>query len=272
MPANRVRIIIEGAPEDNGHVRLSDLLKQLDSFRNALKQTERLMRHDERASVYYRVVAASHDSPLTLTLEAVADGDKAPLASAVVKKFFTSAALIRQRGMIPKDFDYPAAEAYREIVSPQHKYITKLLIENTKRKIAIDEKYEQKIVKAIGPDEFSEGSIAGTLDTVKLHNTTAFEIFPTVGPKKVACYFDPRNPHIKDKVKMALEQYVRVYGKLRYKHWDKFPYAIDANDVEIYPPDNELPTLTELRGSIPELTDGMNEHEFLEKVRNAWEA
>jgi hypothetical protein len=268
MAKNRIRIIVEGDPQDSGHVRLSDLLKQLDSVRNALKQTERIMGEHDHASVYYRVIDASYKSPLTMVLEAV-DGERPARARAVVKKFLSSASQIRRRGTIPHDFDYPAAEAYREIVAPQHKHIRKLVLANGRRQIVIDKKYEQKIVHAIGPDELAEGSIAGTLDTVKLHNTTAFEIFPTIGPKKVACHF---GPELKERVKQGLERYVRVYGRLRYKHWDKFPYAINATDIEIYPPDDELPTLTEIRGMAPDLTNGLNEHEFLEKVRDAWEA
>jgi hypothetical protein len=268
MPKNRIRITIEGAPQDNGHVRFSELLRQLESVRNALKQTERLLRKDDRQTVYYRVIDASHKSPLTMVLEGAVEGDGPVFAGAVVNKFLTSASQIRKRGVIPTDFDYPAAEAYREIVTPQRRHISSLTIANSKRSVLIDETYEAKIIKAIGPDEFAEGSVAGTLDTVKLHNTTAFEIFPTIGPKKIACYF---NPSLKEQVKQALEKYVRVYGRLRYKHWDKFPYAINADNIEIYPPDNELPTLMELRGFAPDLTSGLNEHEFLEKVRDAWE-
>ena len=270
MPDNRIRIIVEGAAKDNGHVRLSDFLKQLDAVRNALKQTDRLLRRENAGDgVYYRIVDASYASPLTMVVEAAAEeASPAEIPNEIVGKFLDSVTEIRERGVIPADFDYPAAEAYRELAAPKHKNIASLVLTNGTRHISVDGIYERNIVTAIGPDELSEGSITGTLDTVRLHNTTAFEIFPTIGPKKIACYFQPE---LKSKVKAALEGYVRVYGRLRYKHWDKFPYAIDAHDLEIYPPDDELPTLTELRGIAPDLTGGLNEHEFLEKIRNAWE-
>ena len=102
---------------------------------------------------------------------------------------------------------------------------------------------------------------------MKLHNVTTFEVFPTVGPKRVVCHFQPAK---KEKVKQALERYVCVYGRLRYKHWDKFPHAIDASDLDIYPLDDELPKLSELRGMAPDLTGGLEAHEFLEQVRDAW--
>ena len=266
MAKNRLQVTVEGDPKDHGHVRLSDFLKQLEAVRKALRRTEELFQGEERNPVYYRIIGARHKSPLTVTLEAVAD--KSPdLPPKVVGKFLDSIKQIRQSGTIPKDFDYPTAEAYREIVGPQHNYVASLVIANSRRRFVIDHKYEEGIAKAIGPDEFTEGSITGTLDTLKLHNTTAFEVFPTIGPKRVVCHFPA---HLKEKVKQALERYVCVYGKLRYKHWDRFPHAVDAVDLEIYPPEEELPTLSELRGMAPDLTDGLGEQEFLEKVRDAW--
>lgn len=267
MAKNRIRITVDGDPRDQGHVRLSDFLKQLESVRKALRYTAALLQAGEQANVYYRIIDAKRESPLTVTLEAVAE--KSPdLPRMVVGKFFDSITEIKKHGKIPADFDYPTAEAYREIVTPQHQHVSALVIANSRRRIAIDYQFEEKIDKAIGPDEFAEGSITGTLDTVKLHNVTAFEIFPTIGPKRVVCHF---RPEIKEKVKQALERYVCVYGTLRYKHWDKFPHAIDAMDLDIYPPDDELPKLSELRGISPDLTGGLEAHEFLEKIRDGRE-
>jgi hypothetical protein len=271
MPTNRVRIIVQGSSVDAGHVRLSDFLDQMEAVRNALKQTERLLREGLPSALYYRIVGVSHRSPLTITLEGATHEPNLP-PGPVVQNFLATASQIRRRGVIPEGFDYAAAEAYRAMVAPQRKHVTSLIVANGRRRVRIDEQYEKKILAAIGPDEYAEGSIAGTLDTVKLHNTTAFEIFPTIGPKKVSCHFPAASTDLREKVKRGLESYVRVYGRLRYKHWDKFPYAIDAHDLDVYPPDQELPTLTELRGIAPDLTGGLTEHDFLEKVRNAWEA
>ena len=272
MATNRVRIIVEGDEGDRGHVRLTDFLKQLDAVRHALKQTERLLRNDEKPNVYYRIVDVTHDSPLTVILEGVPEAglpDKEyqkTFPPKVVSKFITSMSHIRKSGKIPDDFDYPAVEAYRDI-STQHSHISSLTIGNGRRRVKVDNRFQEKMLEAIVPDETAEGSLTGTLDTVRLHNTTVFEIFPTVGPKKVACHF---RPDIKEKVKQGLERYVRVYGLLRYKHWDKFPYAIEAREIEVYPEEHTLPQLSDIRGMAPDLTGGLALDEYLETVRHAW--
>lgn len=267
MPKNRLRIIVEGDTRDRGHVRLSDFLNQLNAVKAALRQTERII-GGEDAGVYYRIVDVSHRSPLTVVLEGVAEKDTSAPPPVVLNTFIGTLSAIRRRGTIPQGFDYLAAESYREIVAPQHKHVRSLVIANTRKRVRVDARYEERIKTAIGPDEYAEGSVTGTLDTVKLHNTTAFEIFPTIGPKKIACYFPPQ---LKQSVKEGLDRYVRVYGRLRYKHWDKFPYAIDVHEIEIYPPEEELPTLTELRGIAPQLTGGLEPREFLDKVRSGWQ-
>lgn len=270
MAKNRIRIIVQGDPRDKGHVRLNDFLRQLDSIRAALKQTEHLVR-EERSSLYYRIIEAKQKSPLTVVLECVDEQHTPELPQKVVGKFLDSISQIKKRGTIPRDFDYPTAESYREIAAPQHRHVSSLIIANSRKRVVIDEQYEEKLAKAIGPDEYAEGSVTGTLDTIKLHNRTAFEIFPTIGPKKVTCHVSPdASTDLKEKIKLGLEHYVRVYGRLRYKHWDKYPHAIDAREIEIYPPEAELPKLSDLRGSIPELTGNLTEDEFLEKASDAW--
>ena len=272
MPANRITVTLEGDVRDSGHVRLSDFLRELEAIKAALRQTERIFGYAGNNHLYYRIIDLSHSSPATVVLEAVEElttnkAVEAGIADTVVTDFFNSLEQITNNGALPEGFDYLAAEAYREIGGPKKKHLTKLVVANTHTRIQIDHVYEEKITKAIGPDERVEGSIAGTLDTVKLHNTTAFEIFPTIGPKKVSCVFPPQ---LKEHVKSALERYVRVYGQLRYKRWDKFPYAVDAADLEVYPPDSELPSLFDVKGMAPNLTGTLSTEEFLNKVRDAW--
>jgi hypothetical protein len=60
---------------------------------------------------------------------------------------------------------------------------------------------------------------------------------------------------------------VRVDGTLRYKWLSPYPYAVTATDIEIYPPEDQLPTIMELRGIAPDATEGLKAEEFIEKIR-----
>jgi hypothetical protein len=110
-----------------------------------------------------------------------------------------------------------------------------------------------------------EGSICGTLEKLNLHNTTRFDIFPPIGPKQVSCDF---GPSLRADVIKSVDQYVQVSGKLRYKRLENFPYAINAEKIEPLPAENDLPTLLDLRGMAPELTDDKDVSQFLEEIRD----
>src|SRR5216683_6138606 len=130
MAKNRIRVSVEGDPKDQGHVRLNDFLQQLDAVRQALRHTWELIATDKRTAVYYRIIDARRKSPLTVTLEAVTE-KPSDLPDKVVGKFLDSIQQIRESGTIPPDFNYPTAEAYREIVYPQHKHVSSLVIANS---------------------------------------------------------------------------------------------------------------------------------------------
>ena len=84
----------------------------------------------------------------------------------------------------------------------------------------------------------------------------------------MACRF---TRSLRDKVVRAVGQYVTVYGELRFKQWDNFPYAIVAEDLEPHPPASELPRLADLRGMAPNATGDLASEDFVDRLReNNW--
>ena len=57
-----------------------------------------------------------------------------------------------------------------------------------------------------------------------------------------------------------------VYGRLRYKSWDKYPYAISADDIAVH----ELPgkSLEDLKGIAPEATGSLTSQEFVDRLND----
>jgi hypothetical protein len=130
--------------------------------------------------------------------------------------------------------------------------------------VPITPTYVEKLDRVIGEDTKEQGSVTGWLWKVNLHNTSRFDIYPTVGPKKVACRF-PR--HLREKVILGLAKYVTVFGELRLKQWADFPHAIVADDIDIHPDPSELPRLSDLHGMAPNATGGLSSEDFIESVR-----
>jgi hypothetical protein len=246
----RITIQIKGSDEDDGYPRLSEFLKQLDAIKVALKHTERLHTGTTDAAVYFRIVSLSMASPATVVLEETPIGreQRRPRLPrvAISKQLVSTLSLIDRGRAIPERVrDLAALEAYRNVGSVLKKGGDAVTISSADKIVSIGQTFNKKIDRIIGPDQVIEGSITGRLLAINLHNTTRFEIYPSVGPTKVACDFDG---DIKSRVIAGLDHNVRVIGRLRYKHWAPFPHAITADDIDVFPPDDELPTLSDLRG------------------------
>jgi hypothetical protein len=243
----RITIKIEGSPADGGAPTLTEFLKQLEAVKVALKHTERLAAEEGR-DVYFRLVGLSMASPATVVLEETpmrVDGKRGLLPKIpITERLVSTLRQIDERGQVPpRGRDLAALEAYRNVATALRS--GEVVIASGDQSVSIGPAFNQKIDTIIGPDQIIEGSLTGMLLAVNLHNTTRFEIYPPVGPPKVACDF-PFD--MKERVIHGLDHNVRVVGKLRYKHWAPFPHAINASDIEVYPPNDQLPTLGSLYG------------------------
>lgn len=267
MAGQRITIQLQGSPGDEGHLRLGELIKQLEFVRAALKQTERLVTGKDERFVYYKVVDLSHNSPAEVTLEAAAlkEETKPQIVTRTVSKFFSNLRQIGNRGRVPPNVDLPALEAYRDLGSLLDKNVTTVKIINSHFSVDINEKFKEKVTEIIGPDEIIEGSMSGMLEWLNLHNTNVFHIYPASGPKKLNCYFPSS---LRQDVISAIDRHVRAYGQLRYKKRDSFPYAMNVTEIDVLPPEDELPTLASLRG-IAQNTTGLDAADFIRSTRDA---
>lgn len=247
MAGQRITVQLLGSPHDDGHMRLSELIKQLEFLRSALKQTERIVTGKDEKFLYYKVVDLSHNSPATVVLEAAPIKPETPpkIATRTVSSFFRNLKQISSKGKVPERVDLPALEAYRDLGSLLDKNVSQVKIINSDFAVEITEQFKEKVIDIIGPDEIIEGSMSGMLEWLNIHNTNMFHIYPEVGPKKVNCHFPST---LKQTVISAIDRHVRVFGELRYKKRDKFAYAINVREIEVLPPDDELPSLSSLRG------------------------
>ncbi len=266
--SNRLTLTIEGSSVDDGHVRLADLIDELEALKEALRQTERSMYNNQRAEVYYRIIDASHSSPLRMVLEPVPTlpaRQSNKRASAVVKTFTGSISQLH-RHRRPANIDVPALESYKELGATLGRHVERISITYDRNKvIPIDRAFQEKVADVIGPDEVSIGSISGRLERLNVHNAFRFEIFPTVGPRRVQCTFKEGELQ---KVLGAVTRYVTVTGRLRYKQWSPFPYAIDMKSLDQHEMEEDLPTLDSIRGISPGATGDLSSEDFVRRMRD----
>lgn len=266
MAGQNITIQLEGSKDDSGHVRLNELIQQLEFVRSALRQTERLVTGKDEKFLYYKVIDLSHNSPVKVVLQAtpIKREMKPQVATRTVSTFFRNLQWIQEKSKVPNRVDLPALESYRALGSMLDKNLSDIKITNSHRVFDINESFTEKVIDIIRPDEIIEGSMSGMLEWLNIHNTNIFHIYPEVGPKKLNCYFPEE---LRQTVISAIDSHVRVYGELRYKKRDNYPYAINVNEIEMLPNDDELPTLSSLRGMAVNQT-GMNANGLVRWLRD----
>lgn len=270
---SRIVLRLEGALEDDGHLRLADLIEQLNLLKQALSETERLITgEDKERYVYYRVVDLSHNSPAQIIIEPAAKKQINPqIPKATVGAFFGNLRQIQEK-KIPEGTDWRALEAYRNLSALLVKdSITQVVIEeitdNKTKSIDITPQFKKLVDELIGEDEIVQGSLIGSIEWLNIHDPkkNAFHLYPVIGASKIVCRFPKK---LKQDVITSIDKRVEVYGDLRYKKTDNFPYAMTVEAIEVMPTEEDLPTLASLRGIAPQITGDMTAYEFTRMLRD----
>jgi len=193
------------------------------------------------------------------------DKDHGP---AIVDKFINGLRLIGEQGAAPKDFDLEMLQTLKGLTKRLEKHLIAMNISNGGGyHVSVTKEFGARVDLIIGPDEIVEGSVSGTLELINIHNrANKFNIYPSVGPKKVVCHFPD------DLLVLAItgiNRYINVSGKLKYKKRDRYPYEIDVSHIDIYPPEDNLPKLSDLRGIAPRATGDMTSEDFVRSLRDA---
>jgi hypothetical protein len=266
---------VELLPKSSGaEFRLDDFLEQMQAIKSALRETERFISGTE-PSLYLRINSINKNSPIKTELEArpeaaADDQEYTPpvpqYASRVVRTMTTNLRVIANRRRIPKRVDMPVLESYRKITTAAEKYRVDVKIHSGNHSVTLNRRFREILDSIVGEDEHSYGSISGMIEGINIHERNRrFWLYPVVGTSKVMGTFRSMD---RGKFAGAVDRYVTVYGKLSYKSWDKFPYAIFAEDVEVHePPECGL---NEIKGMNPEATGDLNSRDFVDQLRDEW--
>ena len=265
--SNRLTLRLIGTPEDNGDVRFDAFIRQLNAVRDALIETDRVISHGR--SVYYRVVDLRHLSPSTVELEAVPiDGEQEDTAGMVVDTFYTAVSKIQDEGYAPPELDYEALEKFKNLTGLLGTEITKATFTHDGNTMELSESLSENVDKILGPDEYEIGSVAGMLHHLNLHSKPkVFTIYPTAGRPRLRCTFPEEK---RDEVIAAVDQYVRVTGRLKSKMGTAHPNEMAVENIEVYPDESDLPKLADLEGVAPEATGDKTSDEFVRDLRSEW--
>lgn len=270
MRPDEIAFQITGKAEENQHVSLDDFIKQLSFFLQALQQTDTHLSKADFSSTYYQVVDLRHSSPAYVAIRAVPVQNAADQSSAILSTFFNEFSAIEKTKQVAPNIERPLLESFRNVILPLGKQkVSEFTVFYQDQSLELSASTMHYIDAILAEEEMEEeGSISGMLEEINIHaGTNSFRIYPKIGPSKVICHF-PRQ--LMEQAINSVNRHVNVYGKLKYKARERFPFEVVVSDIEVYPSDEELPTLDDLRGIAPNATQGVSSEEFVRNIRVEW--
>lgn len=268
MKTKQFTIVLKGA-EKGGKLRLDVFINSLDTIIDALRDTERRLTGKTKAEIQYKIVHLSQNSPAKIIIEPILEEKKRERVHIEVDEPITALmsnmVQIRQKKTVPVDMDYLGVEKYVDIGNLRSASLPEIGLAIGRQRVKVDEKFKKNISVAVGEDETENDVIIGRLETINIHRENKFYIYPNVGAKKITCKFPPS---LIESVRTALGKRIEVAGTVKYKSWDKYPYAITVTDIlKVYPDEKELPEFSSLLGLQEDITGDISSDEFVRALR-----
>lgn len=267
----RLRIEPEGGSDAQANVRLDAFIAALESVQAALVRFDRVATDRGprgRLTLAYEVVALSLNSPAQVELEPRPVDPTIDTRMKVVGEFLHGVSALEREGMPPPLFDRPMFEAVRDIAEQARRQRLRLTLEGGPYKILFGQNVESKAEAILAEEEGAYGSVEGVLERVNFHRgANVCTIYPEHGPSQVACYFPV---HLRDAVNDATLRYVRMTGMVWSDPRSGMPHRVEVDRIEDLERHGPPPTLSELRGIVPDLMNGLPGRDLLERARDGW--
>lgn len=263
---------LEGSRDDKGKVRVYEFIEFLFNVNTYLRKIETSVSRSEKSSTFYRITDLKAGSAI-IGIEAVPYKDEEDYTIPIFDRFTESISSIQEKNVLPEWVDNEMLEDLKKLTKPLSKNITNIEIRRNGEKFEVTKQLEVNIEKVLKEVVFaSKGTITGYLDALNVHKDGKFHIYPPIGPTRIFCHFEKKLfPKLLPKIKAGVKRYVNVIGIMHYRENEAFPTKIDVEDIEVYPPESELPALSSLRGIAPEVTGDLDPVDFVRKLRKEYD-
>lgn len=259
MAKPKLRVILTGSDEDHGEVLFGDFRDYCGTLAHCLRRVEEVV--TEKPGMQHRIVGLASGSAC-LELEPVSKRDAPNTGVAVYRLFKETVAALQNGEKADSRLSNMDLKVFRKLAEPLNRRLTSVDISG----IHLTTQFIANIDKAIGVVNIpSDGTISGRLERLNVHNRTECTLFPPVGGMPIICTF-PEEMYTD--IHAAFTRTVTVHGRMTYKANKPFPERVQVATFEVHPSDDQLPTLADLKGLLPDATDGMSVIDFLRAHRD----
>lgn len=263
---DRITLIIEGLPEDDGDVALGTFIAQLQGLIATVARLDREANNGKPATLY-RIAELSYSSPIRVVIEPQSL-PRQPYVGPVIVEGLRRVAAAFETGADLTQLDADLLEDIRGLAKPVGKKVKAATLLFDGQSLDLTEKVGLQAEAALAVEEEFLGSIEGMLEQINVHQgANTFHIYPSVGPPKLTCHFPSK---LYDDAVSAVGRRVEVFGSLRYRANARFPHQVGVTAIDAFPVEADLPTWDDIRGRAPNATGGLSSEAFVRELRDGW--
>jgi len=267
MTNSFVTLSLEGIQRENRFILLKDFLQELGLLLNLLNETDHHISARKGLTTYYRVVDLHHSSPATVVLEALPIDPQYNYSHQIISLFLDIITQIKREGRISEPVSSPILTSLRDMAFPVGRTLSLITVQSNGKQVEIDKNFGSKVVDLLKPEQTYPGAVRGMLEAINVHkDANVLRIYPDVGPSKITCYFPS---DLQETAISGVGKFVEVRGTLRYRANSQYADEIKVDCIEIFPDEDELPSLFDLRGIAPDATGEVLSEDFIRELRNA---
>lgn len=257
---------LEGAASDEGLVRFSDFAAFIDGALTTLRALERAETGSRHSRIEYRVTQLEIGSAV-LALEPIETPELREIERRIVGRLVEGLSAVRDGLADITTFEPSVREGLNQMLAPLRDGLRSVTATVGDATIEIEGRRDRVFERAQVDEEIAAvGWFSGSVDALNVHGDHYFYLYPPAGPTRIKCIF---NPALLDQVKSAVKQYTTVYGLVEYTESSPFPTRIVVDRLEAHPDEGDLPTLTQLWGTAPNLTGDIDEVTYMRLLRDA---
>lgn len=260
MASAEVTLII--GPEE-GEIPARSFLDTVENSLSILRELDSAVSLKRRGTLRWLIGELSLRSPATVTLRAVPPPEGRDFGPEVARAYIEGLHQLETEGTAPPLFTDDALQAAGQLGRIQSSLGGRTKIKALGREITVTERVSASVSELEARTYTTEGSAEGLLEMVTLHERRYFRVYDAVSGVGIPCYFPPEQL---ENVRTGLGRRVSVSGRARVsRQGDKLSLQVER--FRIFPPEEELPKPSDIRGLVPDMTEGRRSEDY---VRDLW--
>jgi len=248
---------------DEGEIPARPFLDTIEHCLSILRELDSTISLKRRGTLRWIIGELSLRSPATVTLRAIPPAEERDFGPEVVRAYIEGLHQLETEGTAPPVFTADALVAAGQLGHIQSFPGGQIKIQALDREATVTERVSATVSELEARTYTTKGSIEGTLEMVTLHGQRYFRVYDAVSGVGIPCYFPPEEL---ENVRAGLGRRVSVTGRVRVnRQGDKLSLQVER--FRIFPPEEELPKPSDVRGLVPDMTEGHLSEDY---IRDLW--